>query len=252
MSDTLNEKIEPIFKRLASIDVSSFTEKKGKLTYLSWAHAWRIFKTECPDAVYHISRFDGESFCLADEELGLMVHTSVTACDETHEMWLPVMDYRNKALNPSEATMFEVNKTIMRCLVKNLAMFGLGINIYAGEDLPTPVEEKPKQQAKPDPRAVVAKRLEADKEAKWFEVVLTDKKGHKYKGLTLGDIVAEGDAAAIKQVLDYIDPVALEHELAVRHLKEALTEIENAPKGSDNANAKDGAEANPDNPDGPF
>jgi len=64
-----------------------------------------------------------------------MVFTKVITKDETLEMWLPVMDFRNKAMIDN-ATMFDINKTIMRCLTKNLAMFGLGLYIYAGEDLP--------------------------------------------------------------------------------------------------------------------
>lgn len=90
-----------------------------------------------------------------DENTGYMVFTNVTINNLTHTMWLPVMDSANKAMKserytydtkykkgiPVEAaTMFDVNKTIMRCLVKNLAMFGLGLYIYAGEDLPEETE----------------------------------------------------------------------------------------------------------------
>ena len=86
-----------------------------------------------------------------------MVFTSVTIEDLTHTMWLPVMDAANKAMKSTSytyntkfkkdipvepATMFDVNKTIMRCLVKNLAMFGLGLYIYSGEDLPEIETEK--------------------------------------------------------------------------------------------------------------
>lgn len=93
---------------------------------------------------------------------------------------------------------------------------------------------KPAQKpaSKPDPRVTVAKRIEADPEAKWFEVVPFESPKHPCAGMTLGDIVAQGDPAPIKQVLDYIDPVALEHELAVKRLKDALAELENPPKGA--------------------
>ena len=63
-----------------------------------------------------------------------MVFTMVTVEEQSYEMWLPVMDFKNKAVK--EADMMDINKTIMRCLVKNLAMFGLSLYIYAGEDLP--------------------------------------------------------------------------------------------------------------------
>jgi len=123
------------FKTLSQIDISDYTEKKGNLTYLSWAQAWREFKTQCPSATYEVKHFGGKPYH-ADEQLGYIVETSVTVDGETHMMWLPVLDHRNKALPVGKATMFDINTAIMRCLTKNLAMFGLGIYIYAGEDLP--------------------------------------------------------------------------------------------------------------------
>jgi hypothetical protein len=154
------EKNKSVFERLSSINVNEHVEKKSNLTYLSWAWAWTATKTECPDATYKIGETE------YDEALGFMCHTSVTIEDETLEMWLPVMDGANKSMKKTAysyssrygdktveaATTFDINKTIMRCLVKNLAMFGLGIYIYAGEDLPegesTPTRtEAPKKTA---------------------------------------------------------------------------------------------------------
>jgi hypothetical protein len=126
---------------------------------LSWANAWAEFKKVYPYATYEVVKFDGKPY-VYDENLGYMCYTTVTVGDLTHEMWLPVMDGANKAMKaqPYEyttkygkktceaATMFDINKTIMRCLVKNLAMFGLGLYIYAGEDLP---EEEKEQANKP-------------------------------------------------------------------------------------------------------
>lgn len=122
-------KFEEVFK----IDVNGKTEKKGNLTYLSWAWAWAEFKKLYPTATYKVNPFDG-TFCSGNEKIGYMVQTSVTADDLTYEMWLPVMDMRNNTVFQPKMT--EINKTIMRCLTKNLAMFGLGLYIYAGEDLP--------------------------------------------------------------------------------------------------------------------
>ena len=143
------------FDELNKINVNEKTEKKDGLTYLSWAWAWGVFKEKCPDATYEICKnTDGLPYFVSCA--GAMVYTKVTANGETHEMWLPVMDGKNKAMKVDpytyevkdwktkqlvekrvEAfTMFDVNKTLMRCLVKNLAMFGLGLYIYAGEDLP--------------------------------------------------------------------------------------------------------------------
>lgn len=138
------------FEEVYKINVNEHTEKKNNLTYLSWAWAWAEFKKAYPDAEYEIKRFENGLPYVYDENTGYMVFTSVTAGDLTYEMWLPVMDGANKAMKKDpytyttkygektveSATMFDVNKTIMRCLVKNLAMFGLGLYIYAGEDLP--------------------------------------------------------------------------------------------------------------------
>ena len=117
-----------------NINVNDKIEKKNNLTYLSWAWAWAEFKKIYPNAQYEIVKNNGIPY-FADGS-GAMVYTNVTADNLTYEMWLPVMDHRNEALKIGEFTMFDVNKTIMRCLTKNLAMFGLGLYIYAGEDLP--------------------------------------------------------------------------------------------------------------------
>lgn len=143
-----------MFDKLRAINVNEHTEEKDGLTYLSWAWAWDEVKKNYPDATYKVWRDENGLPYIYDEHLGYMVFTSVTIESETLEMWLPVMDSSNKAMKsePYEykvkrygkeemrtvksATMFDINKTIMRCLVKNLAMFGLGLYIYAGEDLP--------------------------------------------------------------------------------------------------------------------
>lgn len=127
----MNEKVS--FEKVYGINVNDKTERKGQLTYLSWCYAWAEFKKLYPDATYKVDQFDG-AFCTGNPHLGYMVRTEVTADGLTYEMWLPVMDMRNNTI--FEPKMTEVNKTIMRCLTKNLAMFGLGLYIYAGEDLP--------------------------------------------------------------------------------------------------------------------
>ena len=134
-----------VFQTLSTIDCSAKTEKKNGLTYLSWAWAWSETKNNYPNANYRVITYDGKPY-LFDENLGYMVHTEVTIENETIEMHLPVMNNTNKAMkhvlyqqfgkDVQPATMFDINTAIMRCLVKNLAMFGLGLYIYAGEDLP--------------------------------------------------------------------------------------------------------------------
>ncbi|AUR91937.1 single-strand annealing protein [Vibrio phage 1.167.O._10N.261.51.F2] len=155
-----------IFKTLHAINVNGRTEKKGKLTYLSWAWAWAEVCKIYPDANYTVDEHDGKPY-LYDENLGYLVSTKVTIDGKTIPMSLPVMDGANNAMKSvrysykvkewvggratgnyidkfvEPATMFDINKTMMRCLVKNLAMFGLGLYIYAGEDLPEPPPAKP-------------------------------------------------------------------------------------------------------------
>ena len=127
------------FEEVYKINVNDKTEAKNGLTYLSWAWAWAEFKKAYPTAQYAIGKFENGLPYVYDEKTGYMVFTAVTVGDLTYEMWLPVMDNRNKALQV--ATMTDINKAIMRCLTKNLAMFGLGLYIYAGEDLPEGYKE---------------------------------------------------------------------------------------------------------------
>ena len=151
MSKELKEK----FADLYSLDVSAYVEKKQGLAYLAWAYAWAEFKKVYPDATYDIDRDEQGRCYFGDEEIGYMVYTNVTAGGLTYKMWLPVMDNANKSMKLKSYTyqtrsgektveaisMFDINKAVMRCLVKNLAMFGLGLYIYAGEDLPEDIHE---------------------------------------------------------------------------------------------------------------
>ena len=147
-----------VFETLFEINVNDHIEKKKDLTYLSWPYAWAEVKKKYPNANYKIHLFGEKQLpYVFDESTGYMVFTSVTIENLTHTMWIPVMDSANKTMKSKSytyntkfkkdiiveaATMFDVNKTIMRCLVKNLAMFGLGLYIYSGEDLPEIETEK--------------------------------------------------------------------------------------------------------------
>lgn len=187
-----------VFETLNAIDCNGHTEKKNGLTYLSWAWAWTEVKKNYPTATYTVWKDCENKPYVVDPALGFLVNTTVTIEGETHEMWLPVMDNANNAMkaepyeysakNPNfkyatfnkekngyfdkygneqkeyvnkrveAATMFDVNKAIMRCLVKNLAMFGLGLYIYAGEDLP---EEAAQAQTQAKAAAVYAEVAKA-------------------------------------------------------------------------------------------
>ena len=175
---------------LSSINCNEHTEKKNGLTYLSWAWAWGITKKNFPTANYEVSLFDNKPY-LFDAKLGYLVQTFVTIDGERIGMQLPIMDSSNKAQKDFDytymtkfgekqvvaATMFDVNTAIMRCLTKNLAMFGLGHYIYAGEDLPQeiknqdPIQEAPKAPEQPkviDTRKIVCDFLANKAEALSF------------------------------------------------------------------------------------
>ena len=154
---------------LSKINCNEHVEEKNGLKYLSWAWAWGIVREKYSDANYEVTFWDGKPY-LFDEDLGYIVQTKVTINNETISMLLPVMDNNNKAMKNKPyiykikeykrgiftgnyidrrceaATMFDINTAIMRCLTKNIAMFGLGHYIYAGEDLPLESEPEIQQQ----------------------------------------------------------------------------------------------------------
>ena len=201
------------FLDLLKLNVNDKTEKRSngstELTYLSWSYAVAEFTKAYPDFKYEIKMFNGLPYTF-DEKTGYMVFTSITADNQTKDMWLPVMDSNNKAMKdkPYEyttkygkktvapATMFDINKTIMRCLVKNMAMFGLGLYIYAGEDLP---EQEDKPTPKQEPKVVRLNNLEPKQEPKKDVKFATKEqigmlKALGYKGQTPAEALTEEEA----------------------------------------------------------
>lgn len=137
----MSESKKNYFEELYGIDVNEKTEKKGNLTYLSWAWAWAEIKKKHPDANYTIyENEDGWNYHTDGKTA--WVKTGVTVAGVEHIEYLPVMDFKNKSIPLSAVTSFDVNKTIQRALTKACARHGLGLYIYAGEDLP---EEPPKE-----------------------------------------------------------------------------------------------------------
>ena len=129
------------FEMLQSINCNGHTEKKGDLTYLSWAWAWQMVKKTFPDAYYTIyENKDGMNY--HTDGRTCWVKTGVTVNGLEHIEYLPVMDYKNKSIPLKEVTSTDVNKSIQRSLTKACARHGLGLYIYAGEDLPAGEAEK--------------------------------------------------------------------------------------------------------------
>ena len=195
----MSEKKKSVFETLSAINVNDKVEKKNGLTYLSWAWAWGEVKKVYPSASYRIIRDlnTGEIYTYS-KTLGYMVMTEVEIEGEALEMWLPVMDGANKPMKSEPYTyqstkwengrkilidktvdaadMFDINKTLMRCLTKNLAMFGLGHYIFAGEDLPevepvvsAPVKAAPSVKEDAQAKKQLKKGTEDwDKVVKWL------------------------------------------------------------------------------------
>jgi len=125
-------------ERMLSLDCGQFIEKRGNLTYLSWASAWDRVLREDPVANYHVHQFaDGPVQRMPTK--GWMVWVDVTIHGLTRTSYLPVMDNRNQALTEPDA--FAINKTIQRALAKGIAMHGLGLYVYRGEDVPEGAKE---------------------------------------------------------------------------------------------------------------
>lgn len=123
------------FNDLYSVNVNGHTEKKNNLTYLSWAWAWGEIKKRHPDAKYTVyENADGWNY--HTDGRTCWVKTGVTVNGIEHIEYLPVMDYKNKSIPVENVTSYDVNKSIQRSLTKACARHGLGLYIYAGEDLP--------------------------------------------------------------------------------------------------------------------
>lgn len=224
-----------IFNTLYYLDASSHIEKKNGLSYLSWPWAVAEVSKVCPDWSYEVKKFgEAQLPYTLDPKTGYLVYTSVTIKGVTHEMWLPVMDGANKAMRdmPYEyevydkykkqtvkkkveaATMFDINKTIMRCLVKNLAMFGIGLFVYAGEDLPEEIPVDPVVQNELKATIIqidgLAKSLVSDKKITKSELMAIITKYHgsaNYNSISdidvakkiLVDLVAKNEVTSEKK-----------------------------------------------------
>lgn len=133
------------FEELNSINVNGKTEKKGNLTYLSWAWAWGEVKKKHPDAIYTIYENENGWNYHTDGRTA-WVKTGVTVNGIEHIEYLPIMDFKNRSIPADAVTSVDVNKTIQRSLTKAVARHGLGLYIYAGEDLPEEEAEQVKTE----------------------------------------------------------------------------------------------------------
>lgn len=131
----MEKKEKSVFEVLNKINVQEHVEKKGNLSYLSWAWAWTKVKENYPDAYYTVYE-NKDGLLYHTDGRTCWVKTGVTINGLEHIEYLPVMDYNNRSIPLEKVTSFDVNKAIQRSLTKAAARHGLGLYIYAGEDLP--------------------------------------------------------------------------------------------------------------------
>ena len=140
------------FSRLNAVNVQDKVEKKNGMNYLSWAWAWGEVKKLHPDATYRI--YETPEGCIYHTDgKTCWVKTGVTVNGIEHIEYLPVMDMRNKSIPLASVTSMDVNKAIQRSITKACARHGLGLYVYAGEDLPEDDNAAPAPESLPEPPA---------------------------------------------------------------------------------------------------
>lgn len=156
-----------VFEQLSSLNLSSKTEKRGNLTYLSWAHAWAECKKLFPDMTRTVYESETGMNYFTDGSTA-WVKVGVTIQGQEHIDYLPVMDMRNQSVPLANITSMQVNKTIQRSTVKALALHGLALNIYAKEDFPSESDSN-MQAVKAQPK-VASKTKLVEGDANWDKV----------------------------------------------------------------------------------
>lgn len=175
---------------LLKTNVNEHVEKKNNLSYLSWAWAWAEALKADPEATFKVEMFDGKPF--VDINGTAMVFVTVTMFGKPMMCQLPVMDYKNKAIPKPDA--FAVNTAIMRCMTKALSLHGLGLYIYAGEDLPEETDEGIKKKGDGSvitPRGGIGDDLPDDIKSHLLDLAIQCK-----------DLVEEGSPADAYQLLE--------------------------------------------------
>lgn len=132
-----------IFSTLSEISVKEKIERKGNLDYLSWANAWAMLKAVYPDAQRKVYEHDHTGFNYFTDGKTAYVKVGITVNGLEHIDYLPIMDFRNNAVPLEKITATDVNKTIQRSTAKAIAMHGLGLSLWTGEDVPEVTTDKP-------------------------------------------------------------------------------------------------------------
>ena len=147
--------MENYFEILSQVPIKEYVEKKGGFSYLSWAHGWANLKKKYPNSNFHVHEREGVPYIKT--EVGFFVKVSVKVEDIEHTQRLPVLDQRNRTIESPNA--FQINTSIQRCFAKCIALHGLGLSLYTGEDIPDetgPSKKQPKPVAKQPKKEVVS------------------------------------------------------------------------------------------------
>lgn len=145
---------QSVFSTLSAINVKEKIERKGNLDYLSWANAWAMLKTIYPDAQRKVYEHEHTGFNYFTDGKSAYVKVGIIVNGLEHIDYLPVMDYRNNAIPIEKVTAMDVNKTIQRSTAKAIAMHGLGLSLWTGEDMPEMVTEPKTTAPAPAPKLV--------------------------------------------------------------------------------------------------
>jgi hypothetical protein len=136
----MENQIKSVYSTLSQTSVREKIERKGNLDYLSWANAWHMLKTAYPNAQRKVYEHEHTGFNYFTDGRTAYVKVGIIVNDLEHIDYLPVMDFRNNALPVDKVTATDVNKTIQRSTAKAIAMHGLGLSLWTGEDVPVIVD----------------------------------------------------------------------------------------------------------------
>ena len=214
------------FEELNNINVSDKVEQKNGLNYLSWAYAWGELKKRHPTANSKVyERDDGRIYF--DDGRTAWVKVSITVEDIEHIEYLPIMDNRNKSIPIDEITSFQVNTSIQRALTKAIGRHGLGLYIYAGEDLPEN-EESAESIKKEKPKTETNFVEMTENQKNLINKIIAEKnliKEEVYKkfGIVKGTKVSKQKAS---EIIDYLMKQPSKSVITTKEVASSITEIE--------------------------
>jgi hypothetical protein len=166
--------MESVYNSLKAIDVRPKAEKKGRADYLSWAHAWDMLKSMYPQAQRIIYESEHTGLNYFTDGKTAYVKVGIVVNDLEHIDMLCVMDHRNKSIPIDKICSFEVNKTIQRATAKAIAMHGLGLSLWTGEDIPTQPSEA-KETPSDEPKKKITLKVDDENWAKVLGYVVANK-----------------------------------------------------------------------------